>query len=537
MHRQPRPARRAYARTPERAAYARTFKRAATCARSVERARAYGQHGLSDWRQHAARPLLPPGPYVVAGVGQAGSSAANALKRRVPADRLWLHDDAPALNAIEALGLQRLELENGALPSALKPAPATLVKSPGIRADAPIVKAALAAGLTVIDEAELGWRLDPRPQVAVTGTNGKSTTAMLAVEVLRSAGLEAVVAGNTSFGPPLSGAASEPADVVVAEISSFQLEACPELLPEAAVFTNLTQDHIYRHGTAERYAACKRRLFIRGDRSVGFAAIGVDQEFGRSLADELEAAGARVVRFGAHESSDRRVLTAAEDLRGGMITVTEGDGTRGLATKLAGWHNALNIAGVLALSDALELDPEDTAWAVSSAEPLAGRFERVDAPGEIDVVVDFAHNPDGVAQALRAARAALEARGGGSLITVLSSLTFVGSDQGFALGRAARELSDGLVLTTQRWTLSDDFEELAPGILEGAESAAHGTLDVEFDRRDAIAKAIGRAEPGDIVMVLERGSRSGQLFGRDDVSRPFDDREVVRELLTARAAS
>jgi UDP-N-acetylmuramoyl-L-alanyl-D-glutamate--2,6-diaminopimelate ligase len=216
-----------------------------------------------------------------------------------------------------------------------------------------------------------------------------------------------------------------------------------------------------------------------------------------------------------------------------MVTLTEGNDVRGVATKLVGSHNALNIAGAFALSDALGLDPEATAWAVSNAAPLEGRFERVDGTGEFDVIVDFAHNPDGVAQALNAAREILDERGGGSLITVLSSLTFVDAEQVFDLARAARERSDVLVLTTQRWTLDDQFDQLAPGLLDGAESVERGTLVVEHDRRDAIRQAIDLASPGDLVMVLERGARTGGIFDRNDVARAFDDRDVVRELLNA----
>jgi UDP-N-acetylmuramoylalanine-D-glutamate ligase len=432
---------------------------------------------------------------------------------------------------IHELALRRLELEGGALPDDLDPFPATLVKSPGIRGDAPIVEASRAAGLTVIDEAELGWRLDSRTQLAVTGTNGKSTTAMLAAELLRADGLEAIVAGNTTFGPPLSSASAEPADVVVAEVSSFQLEGCTKLMPEAAVLTNLTQDHLYRHGTAEEYAACKRSLFIRGDRVVEFAAVGVDQEFGRNLADELERLGTNVVRFGAHESAQRRVLACSEVLDGGVIKLTEGDRARELSVKLAGWHNALNVAGALAISDALGFDPDASASALEAAAPLPGRFERINHSGEIDVIVDYAHNPDGVIKALDAARNVLDARGAGALIALASSLSMVGADQGFALGRAARERTDALVLTSHRWTLADRFDQLAPGLLEGAQSCEGGILKIEYDRREAIAAAIGLAKRGDIVLVLERGSVAGRLFDRDDEARVFDDRDVVREVL------
>jgi UDP-N-acetylmuramoylalanine-D-glutamate ligase len=491
-----------------------------------------------NWLQPTIRPPLPTGPYVVAGVSRAGSAAALALKAIVPEREIWVYDDLPysshaeiTLKAIAELGLRRLELEDGKLPPTLDFDGGALVKSPGIRDDAAIVRAARSTGMVVIDEAELGWRLDTRPQVGVTGTNGKSTTAMLTAQLLRSAGRAPIVAGNSTFGPPLSAAAAEPGDVVVAELSSFQLESCTDLMSEAAIFTNLTEDHIYRHGTRDRYADCKRSLFIRDDRTVGVAAIGVDQEFGRSLADELEAAGSTVVRFGADQSAQRRVLVAADTPGDGVIAVSEGDGTREIPSKLLGWHNALNVAGALAISDALGLDADATASALSAASPLPGRFELVEGPGGVDAIVDYAHNPDGVAMSLDAGRAILRARGGGSLIAVLSSLSFVGADQAFALGRAARERADALVLTSNRWTLSDRFDELTAGLLEGAQSRGGGTLAVEYDRRDAIATAVQLAAPGDLVMVLERGSAAGRLFDRNDQPVVFDDREVALELI------
>jgi UDP-N-acetylmuramoyl-L-alanyl-D-glutamate--2,6-diaminopimelate ligase len=114
---------------------------------------------------------------------------------------------------------------------------------------------------------------------------------------------------------------------------------------------------------------------------------------------------------------------------------------------------------------------------------------------------------------------------------VLSSLSFVGADQAFALGRAARERADALVLTSNRWTLSDRFDELTAGLLEGAQSRGGGTLAVEYDRRDAIATAVQLAAPGDLVMVLERGSAAGRLFDRNDQPVVFDDREVALELI------
>jgi UDP-N-acetylmuramoylalanine-D-glutamate ligase len=200
-----------------------------------------------NWLQPTIRPPLPTGPYVVAGVSRAGSAAALALKAIVPEREIWVYDDLPysshaeiTLKAIAELGLRRLELEDGKLPPTLDFDGGALVKSPGIRDDAAIVRAARSTGMVVIDEAELGWRLDTRPQVGVTGTNGKSTTAMLTAQLLRSAGRAPIVAGNSTFGPPLSAAAAEPGDVVVAELSSFQLESCTDLMSPTSPRTTST---------------------------------------------------------------------------------------------------------------------------------------------------------------------------------------------------------------------------------------------------------------------------------------------------------
>lgn len=497
------------------------------------------------WTQPNRRPPVPGGPYLIAGLGRAGRAAASALAQIAPVTEIWVNDDlidplreTEALAAIEQLGVRRLRSVNGELPPDLDPFPATLVKSPGIRADAPLIKSARAAGLMVIDEAELGWRLDPRPQVAITGTNGKSTTTMLAAAILGAAGHTPVTAGNTTFGSPLSTAAAEPGDVVAAELSSFQLEGCVALLPDAAVLTNLSEDHLYRHGSAKAYAECKRSLFIRGDRAVARAAIGVDQPFGRELADELESLGTRVVRFGAAPGAERRVIAADWSLDAATTTLSEGGSTRELLTRLVGGHNALNVAAAMALSDALGFDADASARAIEAAAALPGRMQPITGDDGLEVIVDYAHNPDGVASALDAARHVVERRDGCRLIAVVSSLSFVGEHQGRALGDAAARRADRLILTTHRWTADDGFDRLAPGLFEGAAEALGETqLEVLHDRREAIAAAIGSAVPGDLVMVLERGAGAGRLIGRDGAAAAFDDREVVRELLTARTAS
>src|SRR5947209_8636507 len=230
------------------------------------------------------RPDLPPGPYVVAGLGRAGQAATRRLSALAGAGAVAAWDgpappearaaasELAATGARVALGGDGVEL--------LDPVPGCVIKSPGIAPAVPLLRTAARRGIPVIDELELGWRLDDRPLVAVTGTNGKSTVAALALAVLSAAGVRAAVAGNTAFGPPLSALAANACDVVVCEVSSFQLEGCPSLLPEVAVFTNLSDEHLDRHMTMQRYGDAKRRLFVREAAAVPVAVVNFDDEFG-----------------------------------------------------------------------------------------------------------------------------------------------------------------------------------------------------------------------------------------------------------------
>ena len=138
-----------------------------------------------------------------------------------------------------------------------------VVKSPGVPAQAPVIAAARAAGKEVLGELELGWRMLANEFVAVTGTNGKTTTVELIGHIHREAGLPVAVAGNV--GAAVSGLVGkvDSATTVVCEVSSFQLEDTLAFAPEAAVLLNLTPDHLDRHGTFERYRTAKLEIFAR----------------------------------------------------------------------------------------------------------------------------------------------------------------------------------------------------------------------------------------------------------------------------------
>jgi UDP-N-acetylmuramoyl-L-alanyl-D-glutamate--2,6-diaminopimelate ligase len=413
------------------------------------------------------------------------------------------------------------------------PAPRCVIKSPGMGRALPILARARERGLPVLDELELGWRLDRRPLVAVTGTNGKSTTAALLSAVLKRNDLQADVAGNTTFGPPLSALKRRQAGVVVCEVSSYQLEFCPAVLASAAVFTNLTCEHLERHRTMARYAACKRRLFVRGKRGVPVAAVNVEDPFGRCLAAEIAGRGGRVIRYGNSRDADYRIRDVEWDLDRSRMTIDTPQGALDLATRLPGAHNARNAAGVLALAAGLELDLARSIAALSAAAAPPGRLERVAGPDPFDVIVDFAHTPDGVAQALGALRRVVERRRGARLIVVVSAMTYTTRAQRRRLGRVAATRSDRLILTCARWTLRDAAGRLPDGLEAGARRGDRRCVEVCVERPAAIERALGLARPGDVVAVLGCGNMRGPIFDAQDRSMTWDDRDGTRALLGA----
>jgi len=214
------------------------------------------------------RPPLPPGPYLVVGLARSGVAAALALRAAAPGAPVVACDAAAAPEGVRererlvAAGVEvHLDTDGIHLLQA-SPPPATVVKSPGVPQDAPVVAGARAAGIEVLGELEVGWRLVRNEFVAVTGTNGKTTTVELIGAMHRAAGAPVAVAGNV--GTPVSSlAAVDPAATVVCEASSFQLEDCVEFAPEAAVLLNLAPDHLDRHASEADYRAAKLRIFAR----------------------------------------------------------------------------------------------------------------------------------------------------------------------------------------------------------------------------------------------------------------------------------
>jgi UDP-N-acetylmuramoylalanine--D-glutamate ligase len=245
-----------------------------------------------------ARPPLPEGPYLV--VGLARSGAAAALMLRDHGEVLGVDAGRPTVPAgIEAhLETDGIELLDRAR---------TVVKSPGVPKEAPVIAAAAERGLEVLGELELAWRLLPNEFIAVTGTNGKTTTVELLGAMHRAAGLPVAVGGNV--GTPLSAlVGSAGSDVViVCEASSFQLEDTSSFAPECAVLLNIEPDHIDRHGSFEAYRDAKMRVFANQ---------GPDDVAIRPPFPPLPIASDELRLRGAHNVENARAASAAGVARG-----------------------------------------------------------------------------------------------------------------------------------------------------------------------------------------------------------------------------
>lgn len=460
-------------------------------------------------------------------------SAGSDSVRAWDSGLLWTA--APAADLQRARGVHCVLGGDGTSLLEESPAVGCLVKSPGVSPRQPLVAEAARRGLPILDELELGWRHCTAPVIGVTGTNGKSTVAALIQAVLRSAGVDAQVAGNTVFGPPLSAAARARPEAVVCEVSSFQLDCCPALLPEVALFTNLSRDHIDRHRSMERYFEVKRRLFVREDRCVPVAVVGVDDDHGRSLAADVAARGGRVVSFGRSSAADLRIDTVEWTLEATSVSLQSASGSLTAKAPFPGPVNALNVAAALAFAEAVGLDLSTATHAIAGAPRLPGRFERIPTDQPFDVVVDFAHTPDGVARALEVASGVVARRPRSRRVRVVCGvLSVVGDPEHQAGIGAAAARGDQVVLTTDERRPGES--PAVPGtVVAAARAAADGEVEVVPDRREAIRHAVTSAEPGDVVLVLGRGAVTDPLVDGSGAYEPFDDRREAARALAALA--
>jgi UDP-N-acetylmuramoylalanine--D-glutamate ligase len=330
---------------------------------------------------------------IVLGYGKSGRAAAEMLGKEGALVRVT---DASSL---EKLGVEAAAIPGGAQwigsedPSILKGADLVVV-SPGVPPRNPILRAAAARGTPVMSELEIGWRMTKGPVIAITGTNGKTTTTELAGAIARAAGWNAIVAGNV--GTPLTAFAGQTADVLVIEVSSFQLAYSESFRPEVGVILNLTEDHLDWHPDFDDYAKAKRRMFDHQTSEDAACLPAFDVEIARRFAP----ISSRLYHFG-----DDSFAGSGAFVRGSWVVVRrqgrETNIVRIAEWKLAGQHNRENLLAAVLSTSLAGIPPAAAAQAVSEFRSMPHRMEVVAEVNGVQWVNDSkSTNPGSLEKAL-----------------------------------------------------------------------------------------------------------------------------------------
>jgi UDP-N-acetylmuramoyl-L-alanyl-D-glutamate--2,6-diaminopimelate ligase len=414
-----------------------------------------------------------------------------------------------------------------------------------------VVRARVADARAAMAHAAVRFYGDPTAEldvVGITGTNGKTTTAFLTREILERAGLQAGLLGTVKR---VIGGLEEPVERTTPEAIDLQAtfrrmvelgdRACAmEVSSHAlalnrsdgirfrvAAFTNLTQDHLDFHADMEDYFQAKRRLFVAAgaERHV----VNRDDAYGQRLLAEVDC-----VTFSAagDTEADYRATDVRFDARGSRFRLLWPDGEVDVALPLPGAFNVANALCAIASAAALGIDPRQAVRGLAGVARVPGRFEPVDEGQPFAVLVDYAHTPDSLRNVLEAARdiTASDRR----LIVVFGAGGDRDRDKRPLMGEIAAGHADLAIVTSDN-PRSEDPLAIVDEIVAGIPAAAAAEVEVEPDRKVAIARAVERADDGDTVVIAGKGHEQGQEFEGGRMI-PFDDREVAREELRRIAA-
>jgi len=392
--------------------------------------------------------------------------------------------------------------------------------------------------------------------VGITGTNGKTTTSYLIQAIVSAAGLPAGLIGTVGYRigarqltashttpgllalqQLLAGMVREGLRAAVMEVSSHALaqgrvEGC---VFDAAVFTNLTQDHLDFHGTMENYFAAKRTLFTgladgRYGKPGAWAVVNHDDPWGRSL---VEINPRRTLTYGLEPGADVTAADVMVDWSGIRATIQGARGTFPIESPLVGRYNVPNLLAAVGAGLALGCAPSAIQAGILQMRQVPGRFEKMEEPGQpFRVIVDYAHTDDALRRLLLAVRELQRGR----VIVVFGC----GGDRDRGkrpkMGRVAAELADLAVLTSDNPRSEEPqsiLRQIEAGVNEvGPPGRRLRDYRIVEDRKAAIGWAITTAEPGDAVVIAGKGHEDYQIIGT--TRHPFDDRVVAREALQQR---
>lgn len=381
--------------------------------------------------------------------------------------------------------------------------------------------------------------------IAVTGTNGKTTTINYINEILKEAGhktamfstalievdgdtqlndLNATVGTTERMQEFFRDAKNAGVDYVVLEITSHALQQHKlDGVPiEVAVMTNLTQDHLDYHKTMDEYAAAKAKLF-KGDPK--FIVLNRDDAW-YDYYNKFPA-GAQKITYGKHLDAEAKIEYTKLYKKGSEATIVIDHQTKlDLATALPGTFNIYNMTAAAAAAYLLGIKLDDIVEGIANLEGVPGRFERVVEGLDYDVIVDYAHTPDALDQLLQAAKEVTKNR----VILVFGATGDRDKTKRPIMGEIAARLADRIILTDEE-SYSEDPQVIRDQVRDGIEAAgATAKLTEIADRREAIEKALSIARKDDTILITGMGHEQYRIVNGEKL--PWNDGDVIRELVT-----
>ena len=380
--------------------------------------------------------------------------------------------------------------------------------------------------------------------IAVTGTNGKTTTVSYLNEILKEAGkktamfstavieiagnarpndLNATVASTAEMQRFFLEAKKAGVDFVVMEFPSHAIHQhkLAGVPVEMAIMTNLTQDHLDYHGTMEAYAEVKGRLFALQPK---YIVLNRDDEW-FDYFNQFRAVSQKIT-YGEHTDAEARIDHVKLFRKGTEARmIIDHQTTLELATALPGEYNVYNMAAAVSAAYLLGINLDAIIEGVANLEEVPGRFERVTDEQPYDVIVDYAHTPDGLEKFLTAAKAITKNR----IILVFGACGDRDKSKRPIMGEIAARLADRIFLTDEE-SYNEDPQVIRDMIFEGIEKA-HGAIKATEvpDRYEAIKKALSVAKKGDTVLITGMGHEVFRIVAGKRI--PWNDAEAVRDIL------
>lgn len=383
--------------------------------------------------------------------------------------------------------------------------------------------------------------------IAVTGTNGKTTTANYINEILKQAGLKTAmfttavieVAGSAKINDLNATVASTDrmqrffrdakrakVDYVVLEITSHALHQhkLAGVPIEAAIMTNLTQDHLDYHKTMEGYADAKSILFKDAPR---YIVLNSDDEWFEYF-DKFPA-GEQKMTYGKKETAEAKIEKIKLYKKGAEAEVVFDHQTRvPLATYLPGEFNIFNMTAAASIAYLLGVDVDDIASGIANLEGVPGRYERVAEGLDYDVIVDYAHTPDALEKLLVTAKEVTKNR----VILVFGACGDRDKSKRPIMGEIAAKNAHRIFVTDEE-SYNEEPSGIRQAILEGIENGHGGAKTTEIpDRKEAIEKALSAAKKGDTVLITGMGHEQFRII--NGKKEPWNDGDIVREILAKR---